>query len=250
MPELYDSKYFRGQGALFIGSRDATTGKPTGLTFVGDLSSAELTPNVERSELIENTSGNSAVAVSAIKSVKYNMAIAMRSIKPAHLAIALSATLTTVTGGSVTDEAHTAYLDKFTALDYNKISSVVITNVGATVTYVLNTDYVINADAGMIEFISGGTITDGTPVLIDYAYASQQHVKSDPGNLERYVVFAGINTANNDKQTRCEIYKVKFDPSVLSLITDDVADMQLAGVVELDTLRAAGDQLFSWKLED
>lgn len=247
--EQFDTKYFRGQGKLFIGQRDAA-GEPTGLTFVGDLSSATLTPNIERDELIENVSGASAVAISTLKRVRYNMAIAMRSVKPAHLAQALSASVTAITGTTVVDEAHTAYLDKFTRLTYNKISSVTVTGSGGTPTYVENTDYIVHADEGMIEFISGGTITDATAVLIDYTFASQNHVKANPANLESYVVFAGINTANNDKMTRCEIYRVKFDPSALSLITDTPTDMQLNGVIELDTLRASGDQLFSWKLED
>ena len=101
----------------------------------------------------------------------------------------------------------------------------------------------------MINFISGGTITDATPVLIDYNFATQSIIKTDPGNLERFIVFSGMNTADNDKQTRCTMYKVKLDPSALKMITDDVTDMQLGGVIELDTLRPAGDQLFSWNME-
>ena len=247
--ELFETKYFRGQGKLFIGARDAA-GEPSGLTFVGDLSSATLTPNVGRSEIIENVTGASAVGASALKSVKFSVAIAMRSIKPEHLAIALSASNVAKAGSSVVDEAHTCYLDKFTRLEHNKISAVTITGAGGTPTYVADTDYIVHADEGMIEFISGGTITDALPVLIDYTYASQHHVKSDPGNLERYIVFAGMNTANNDKQTRCEMYKVKLDPGVFALITDDPTDATINGTLELDTLRAAGDQTFSWKLED
>lgn len=246
--EQFNSKYFRGQGAVFLAGRD-TVGKPTGLTFIGDCSAVDLTPQIDRSEVIENVSGSGGVAVSTLKSVKYSLAITMASIKGDHLAIALDGSLTNVTGTSVVDEAHIAYLTKFTPLAYNKVSTVVITNVGATVTYIAGTDYIVHADKGMIEWLSGGTITDATPVLIDYAFATQDVVTADPGNLERYLVFAGMNTADNDKQTRCEIYKIKLDPGALKLITADVTDMTLNGSVELDTLRTVGDQLFSWKIE-
>jgi len=248
MPEQFETKYFRGQGKLLIGDIDAN-GNPTGLTFVGDLESASLSPNMERSEVIENTSGSGAVGASWLNRSQYNMSLALRSVKPAHLAIALHGTNTIKAGASVTDEAQTCYLDKFTSLENNKISAVTITNVGATVTYVEGTDYIVHADEGMIEFISGGTVTDALAVLIDYAYAAQSHIKINPNNLDKYLVFAGVNTADNDKQTRCEMYKVKLDPGVLSLITPEAANIPINGTLQLAPNRAVGDQLFSWKIE-
>ena len=250
MPEQFESRYFRGQGKLLFGDKDDATGKPTGLIFVGDMSTAELSPNMERGKVIENVSGAGAVGASYLKRTEYGLTINMRSIKAAHLAEALHATVTAKAAASVTDETHQAYLDKMTPLEHNKVSSVVITGVSGTPTYVLDTDYVVHADEGLVEFISGGTITDDTAVEIDYDYAAQKHVKVLPHNLDKYLVFAGVNSADNDKQTRCEMYKVKLDPSVLSMITDDSTDMPITGVLQLDALRPAGDQFYSWKLED
>lgn len=247
--ELFDSKYFRGQGPLFIAERDAATGLPKGLVFIGDLGSVELTPNVERFEVLENVSGMNNVGASGIKSVRYNFTANMRSVKKEHLAIALGAVLTDKAGASVTDEAHVAYLDKFIPLKHTNVSSVVVTGEGGTPSYVADTDYKVHAEEGMLEILSGGTITDAADIEVDYDYAAQAHLPADPGNVDRYLVFSGINTADNDKQTRCEIYKVQLDPSALSLITDDPAEMPITGVVLRDTLRAAGDQLFSWKVE-
>lgn len=247
--ELFDSKYFRGQGALFIGGRDES-GNPSGLIFVGDIGSAELSPNMERSQTIENVTGAGGVASDFLKRSDYQITLNMRSIKPDHLVQALHGSKVVKAGTSVTDEAHTAYLDKFTPLAHTKISAVTVTAAGGTPTYVADTDYVVHADKGLIEFISGGTITDATPVLIDYTYASQHHIKIAPNNNDHYLVFAGLNSADNNKQTRCEMYKVKFDPGVLSLITEDTTEMQITGTLLLDSLRAAGDQFYSWKIED
>jgi hypothetical protein len=247
--EQYDSKYFRGQGPLYLANRDAN-GAPTGFVFIGDVSAATLSPQIDRSEKLENVSGSSAIAVSALKSVKYGLSLTMDSVKAAHLAIALSASLTTKAAASVTDEAVTGYHDKFSALLHNKVSNVVVTDITGVTTYVADTDYVVKADEGIIEILSTGSIADAQALLVDYDYASQKHVKSDPGNVEKYLMFGGINTADNDKRTRCEVYKCKLDPGALSLITADVQGVTINGVVELDALRAAGDQLFSWKIED
>jgi hypothetical protein len=249
MPELFNSRYYRGQGPLFLANRDAS-GNPMGLEFIGDVSSASLTPNVERSETIENVTGVGGVGSSFMKRASYGLSIALRSIRKDHLAKMLHGVMTDKVGASVTDEAHIAYLDKFTALVNNKVTTVVVTGTGGTPTYVENTDYIIHADEGMIEFISGGTITDATAVEIDYTYAAQSHVSSSPNNTEKFLVFAGMNSADGDKQTRVEVYKVKLDPGVMDLITDDASDATISGTVELDSLRAAGDQFFSWKVEE
>jgi len=249
MPEQFDSYYFAGQGPLFIAQRDAN-GLPAGLMFVGDLGEANLTPNVDTSEVRENVTGQRLIGSSIRNSLEYSLSINMRSVKPEHLAQALQGSNTAKAAGSVTDETHKGYSDKFTPLKYSKVSSVVVTDSTGVTTYVADTDYVLHADEGLIEVLSAGSITDGEDLLIDYDYADQHHIAADPGNLEYYLVFAGLNRANNDKQTRCEMYRVKLDPGVLGLIQEQQAEMTITGRLLTDMTRAAGDRLFSWKLED
>jgi len=246
--EQFESKYFRGQGKVFLADRDAA-GQPMGLTFIGDLTSADMTPQIDKEEVIENVTGTNAVAASWPTGTKYNLSIAMRSVKKEHLAIALQADLATKIAGTVTDESHIAYDDKLVALAHNKISAVVVTDAAGTTTYAATTDYIVHADEGMIEILSTGTIVDAAVILVDYSYAAQGHLTANPTNTDKYLVFAGKNSADNDKQVRCEIYKVKLDASVLSMITANAADMTLTGEIVLDSLRAAGDQFYGWKLE-
>ncbi|MDH5393955.1 MAG: hypothetical protein OEY11_12270 [Gammaproteobacteria bacterium] len=247
--ETFESKYFSGQGAVYVAPRDVN-GKPQGLMFIGDASAVDMTPNIDTKEKLENVSGARGVAASWISRSDFGLAITMDSIKAEHLAIALHGVVTVKAAGSVTDEAHTAYLDKFTPLENNNVSTVVVTGAGGTPTYVEATDYIVHAEAGLIEFISGGTITDATPVLIDYDFGAQKHIKIEPNNDELYMVFAGINTADNNKQTRCELYKVKLTPGALSMISDDSSPIPITGKVILDSLRPAGDQFYSWKTQD
>lgn len=249
MPEQFESYYFAGQGPLFIGTRDAN-GEPAGLVFVGDLGEANLTPNVDTSEVRENVTGKRTIGSSIINGLEYSLSINMRSVKPDHLAQALQGSNTAKTGASVTDEPQKGYHDKFLRLEHVKVSSVVVTDQTGTTTYVVDDDYVLHADEGVIEILSAGAITDGEDLLIDYDYASQHHISADPSNTDYYLVFSGLNRANNDKQTRCEMYRVKLDPGVLGLIQEEQAEMTITGRLLTDMNRAAGDRLFAWKMED
>ncbi len=249
--EQFKSKYFRGQGAMFLADRDAS-GNAINALFIGNCSSAGLTANVERGEKVESVTGGGATDASFIKRVSYTLALEMDSIRKDHLKMQLQGTLTDKVGASVTDEPHVGYHDGFVLLDHTKVSTVVVTDSAGTTTYTEGAanDYVLKGDQGMIEILAGGSIADVQALLIDYVYAAQAHVSASASNLEKYLVFAGMNSADNDKQTRVEVYKVKLDPSVMDLITDDTASATINGTVQLDSLRAVGDQLFSWKVEE
>lgn len=73
---------------------------------------------------------------------------------------------------AVTDEAVTADHDTWVDLANARMNpgSVVVTNSGATVTYVEGTHYLIDYGKGRLMALSTGTITDGQSILIDYTY--------------------------------------------------------------------------------
>jgi hypothetical protein len=249
MAELFDSRYFSGQGKVFIGLRDAS-GNPTGLTFIGDIASAELQPNVDKVTVIENVSGIGGIGAEFIKKVEYSFSMQMRSIKPEHFAQALHASNTTKAAGSVVDEIHKAYAGKFISLAHTKVSTIVVKNSAGSTTYTAGTDYVAHNDLGMVEILPAGGIADASTVKISYNYAAQHHLSAAPNNNDLTLVFAGINRADNNKQTRCELYKLKLSPSALGFIADGAQEMPITGTVLLDSQRQAGDQFFSWKTED
>lgn len=249
MAELFDTKYFRGQGPLFIGGRTAA-GEPDGLIFVGDTGEVTLEPKMDFTEVIENVTGQGGIGSSSLKRAQYDIKIMLRSVKPEHLALALQGTTTAKVGASVVNELHTARKGKFVRLKHVKVSTVVVTGPSATPIFTVGTDYVVHAERGMIEIVTTGVIVEAQTLEIDYAYAAQNHVTSNPGNIDKSIVFSGKNTANNDKNTRCEIYKVRLDPGSLSLITEEEAEYSISGRVLLDSLRPVGDQFFTWKIED
>ena len=248
--EQFDSIYWRGQGPLMLSARDAS-GNPTGFVFVGDVESIEGQPNISRRNIKENVSGQRNTAASFITEQDTAITINLKSAKPAHLAEMLQADLTTKTAASVTDEAVTASLDKFIQLAHVKVSSVVVTDSTAVTTYVANTDYVLHGDEGFIEILSTGSISEAEALLVDYDYAAQKHLAANPANTELYASFPGINTTNNDKRGRCEIYRLQIDPGFLGLIQQDQeASIPVNAVMLVDSLRTAGDRLYGWKFED
>lgn len=245
--ELFDSIIFRGQGHVFIGDTDAN-GNPINLQYAGDISAFNITPNISRGNHLESGSGARAEIASWNESVQFSLAITSHSIKPAHLAKILQGVATSITGNTVTDESHPAYHDAFVALDHTNISAVTVTDVGGVQTFVADTDYIVHADEGLIEILSTGAITDGETIEVDYTFATQSHVTTDPGNSTVSIVLAGKNTADSDKQVRIELYKVKLDTGAMGGITTGAAASTINGTIQKDTRRAAGDQFFKYKI--
>jgi hypothetical protein len=85
--------------------------------------------------------------------------------------------------GTVTDEAVTADLNAYVALANKRLTpgTVVVTNSGATATYVEGTDYLIDYANGQLKAIA--TITDGQALKVDYEYSAIR--KGEGGTIER-----------------------------------------------------------------
>ncbi|MFW6077415.1 MAG: hypothetical protein ACOC71_06665 [Hyphomicrobiales bacterium] len=249
MPEQFNTKYLAGQGRVYVSPRDAA-GEPTGYQYAGDIESLTLSPNVSRTEIVENETGGRAIGASFFTQVNYTLAMANRSIRPDHLALILQGTENPFAAGSVTDESHTAQQNRFIRLARQNVSNVVVTDGDAT-TYdeydpeAETGDYIVHAAAGLVEIVDTGAISDDDPLEIDYDFEAQSRVPANPQNTPVSLLFAGVNMANNER-IRCEIYKCKLDPGSFDLVNAEGASAQRNGVVELDTLRSDGDQLFNW----
>lgn len=239
MAEDFSSRYFRGSGRVFVGPY---ADSPGNLVFIGD-AAVEATADVQRTEVVERVSGSRGIGASLVDRTQFNLTLNMRSIKPDHLAAAIRGTSTTVAASSVTDEAHTAKLGRFSKLAHGSVSSVVVTGTGGTPTYVAGTDYTVHAEGGMIEWLAGGTIGDDDPAEIDYDYAAQHDVDSAPDNVPVHIVVDAINEADGGR-VQVDFWRVKLDPGAFPPIGDNPAEATLNGVVERDDTRSAGDQFF------
>ena len=163
------------EGTLYL--NQLVAGVSQGRVKLPGLAKLEIKPN---SELVEQTSKDKGLYGQITGSVAINkpseLSVTIADITPAALAIALQGTSAAYTQGSgtVTDEAVTAKLNKLVDLSKKNIGATgfVVTNVGATVTYVEGTDYTVNRAMGWLECLSTGAITEAQSLLADFTHGA------------------------------------------------------------------------------
>lgn len=143
------------------------------------------------SELIEQISKDKGqygqITGSAAINKPAEFSLTITNLTGSALAMALQGTEAAYSqaGGSVTDEVVVAKLDKFVDLSKKNItgSSVVVTNSGATVTYVEGTDYTVNYAMGWLQPLSSGSIAANESLKVDFAYGAISGTKVKGGTL-------------------------------------------------------------------
>lgn len=242
------SNYLSGQGVLLLATKDATTGEPnSGFRAVGNVSALSIGNETSEFEHKESQSGVRAVDLTLVTEISVNVNFTMESLISENLALALKGAAADVAMGSVTDEAVTGYHDLWTALDRISVSSVVVTDTGAITTYVLDTDYELDAAAGAIRALSTGAITDTQALLVDYSYAAQETVDALTlsANPIRWARFHGLNTVDSDNPVVVDIFRLEVTPlAELALIQDEIAQMAIEATALSDATRSSGSKFF------
>lgn len=240
------TNYFSGQGKVYIGLRDATTGAPLALRHVGNVPELMLDPNVETIEHQESMSGQRQTDHRLVTSKTVGVTFTLEEFTKENLALALYGQSVAVAGASVTAEAFPDSLvnGDIVRLEHAKISSVVVEDAVAS-PLTLDTHYeIVSADHGLLKLLDVSGFTQ--PFNVDYDYAARDDVAMfNAASPERYLFFQGLNTANQDggvfEPVLVELFKVSLDPAnEISLINeaDDLAQLQLTGTALADTLRA------------
>jgi len=85
------------------------------------------------------------------------------------------------TSGNLTLQPFTARKDKWISLGKRKLSSVVVKDATDAITYVLNTDYVLDASAGLLMALSTGAIADAAILHVSCSYAASTIKRADGG---------------------------------------------------------------------
>jgi hypothetical protein len=95
---------------------------------------------------------------------------------------------------SWTDEAMTVYHDLYIDMGKKSLTNIVITATGGSPTYVLDTDYKIDTDDGLLMALSSGSISDAESVEVtgDYGAVTINRVQSAQATtLKGHVMFIG-----------------------------------------------------------
>lgn len=186
----------------------------------------------ERISRQKDTYGQALDRVAIPKPAK--ITIEMDEVDANNLAIALRGIVEQITeSGSVTDESHTAALGKYIKLAHSNVSNVVVKDSGGTTTYEEGVDYKIRGSVGLIEILSGGSITDGEALKISYSYdeTSSKVTGSKETEIQAALILEGTNQVNG-KDCRVYVYKARMMPtSAVDFLADDFTTITLEGTL-------------------
>ncbi|HEJ2039564.1 TPA: hypothetical protein SLV86_001318 [Pseudomonas aeruginosa] len=230
-------KDFSFNGKVFLGNR-LSNGKPGKLRWVDDASTLGIQLTTDKEERQESWSGQRLTSVTIPKAKKARFTLVLNAATAANLALALQTEAQAVTTGSVTGEALPPGLvaGDVVMLDHPRISALTLTDAAkpTPAALVLGTHYRIeSAPGGLIEILNPATLVQ--PFSAAYTHAAYVNLAMFKlNNVERYGVLDGINTVD-DERVRVTVYRMKFDPvSDLSLITDSLGNLNLAGDILFD----------------
>lgn len=252
------TKYYSGQGIVLVAERDAN-GDPKGFRNLGNCPDLKVGIEVSTLDHKESTTGQRATDKRITQETKGTFTMVLEDLDKDTLALALRGDAAAVVAGSVTDEAVIGYLGSTVALKNIDVSTVVVTNVGATVTYEEGKNYEVNPEVGSITIYTdaeqtalGATAntTADQPLLVDYDFAAHEKVDVMTQASKEYVLrFEGMNTANDNKPVLIQLHKIEADPlNELSLISDEIQSYTLTGSILSDSTKLTGSKFFVEKI--
>lgn len=171
------SNVMLGRGSIYFQQRTTTDWK-TGYFHLGNCDQFVWNISTEKLELQDSTQQTTAVYASVVSKTDVKFTIHGFEFSKENMGLATMGTLANYTqsSGAVTAEVLapatvTNLKGKTFKTQYPGTASSPLTSVavkqGAT-TFVLNTDYTLDANRGLITVLSTGAIADGTALTVDY----------------------------------------------------------------------------------
>lgn len=158
------------------------------------------------------------------------------------VAVGATTTLTVTQAWTVGDSVYISGLTGADAATLNGKTFAISTRTATTITIAADTSAkTITAGSGKAY-----NLTAPITLLASYTYATQQEVGAfTSGNVEYYLRFEGLNTAEQDSPVVVEVFKFSVDPTQdFSMISDQIQSFVLQGSVLKDSLRSTGSQYY------
>lgn len=234
------SYYYSGQGRLGIGDRNVTTGKLSGLVFVGNVTSLSIDIATTKFEHKESMTGNRAIDLTIIQEKNATFSFTSESLILSLLADGLYGEQAGVTGATVAAEVHFAEPGKAFSLDHPNVTALTsIATVSDTTPLVEDTDYNVDMGFGTIYVDAATTVVDalGEDVTVAYTYGAYDKLEAFTTGTppERWLRFEGLNTVNGDLRI-IDIYRGAFDPLTgLEFINEELGSGEFNGNCLPDT---------------
>lgn len=248
----HTNQYVFGRGRIFFNRR--ISGVFQGRKFLGNCPGFTLNVESETYTHKSSTSGIATTDLTLVRSVDFGGEITCDDVQTDNLAFLLAGTKSTITQSAtpVTNEAIVVRKDAHFGLGVSSgnpmgvrdVSSVVVTNVAGSTTYVLDTDYKLDAASGMIYIITGGAITNGQTIHVDYtATAGDRELvaSGDSGAIEGELFFFADNAGGGDnRDLRLPLCSLAPNGDIPFITEDEIASFSFTiGVSTLDASTAA-----------
>src|SRR5215212_2787608 len=168
------ARSFLGAGDIYI--ERLVAGVSQGLVGPIYAEKFEIKPNVEKKESTskgKNDYGQVLESVSIAKPAE--LTLELKEVVGDILVMAFLGTSTTLTqsSGTMTDQAFTAKKGFWVPLNHKNLTgTITIENSGGTVTYVENTDYVLNRDMGWVKILTASAIADAATLHASGTYGA------------------------------------------------------------------------------
>lgn len=234
---------FLGAGDVYISRFDTATQLYLPYRGAYEATKFEIKATTKLVEMTSKSRGGYGQIVESVplqQPTEFTLALA--EVNKESLTLALLGTQATLTqsGGSASDEVVAAKLDGWAYLLKNNITdgTVVVTNSGASTTYVEGTDYQVNYQLGWIKALIGGAITDGQSLKVDYTAGAVSGTRirgATNAQLRAKILFDGINQADGAPAV-VECYSaVISSSSAFDFLSDKFNEIPLAGRLTVPT---------------
>jgi hypothetical protein len=241
--------YLIGRGDLFIADRE-TDGNPKALAHIGECSMFEFNVGAEYVDNFETSSGLNRQDAHILLRQTAELSLVMKEPTADNLSLALYGEKVSVTGASLTNQLFPTGIVagevRRVPGGYMNLSAVTIRDsAGSPATLIANTDYVLDAMFGTVEFRASGVTGKTQPFKIDFTYASTTEVAlCKKRSAEKWVLFKGINIADGDKKFAVEFYRAAFEPATkLPMKTNEIAEFEIRAAILNDSTKTESGSL-------
>ena len=223
---------FIGKGKIYLGLKSGGVKRR-----IGNCSQFQFQVENDEKTLVdfENAGGGFAATLDRITGVRATLTL--HDFSAENLALVLFGSTSAITAAAVVDESITSSEGGLTRTAFVIDTSVapVVTSDPAGTTYTEDTDYTVSP-AGIVT-LAGGSIGDGTALLIDYTKLAVDVVETLVNAQQAYVItLDGLNEANSGSPVVIDIFNGKISPTQgLDVISDDFGAMEVQLKVEKDT---------------
>jgi len=208
-----------GKGSLLLALWDAN-GDTNGFDFMGNANSIEVAAEATNVELFSSTQAAAPLLDRARTRISYTMTVSLNEFTKQNMEYFLAGERNTKVQGSATATPIT-FTDIVTGRWYQlgarQVTNVVAVKVPGSGVLVLDTDYKLNTEFGIIQFLDSASLSDDDDVLVEFdnpALSIDQIRIAQAGTKYAHLLYLSddANTQGNAAQDRLEIWKVDVSP--------------------------------------